>query len=172
MKKLLNKPLEALTDAEIEAVLGISKDTRVADVVAEYVRRTAWKKSQNVVVNSSKVIAEVLSPYFFGLEVEKFFAVTLNRANKILNVYDVSTGGVSGTIADPKVIFSKAIRDKASALIVAHNHPSGNLKPSDSDDKLTTKLRNGGALLDISVLDSLIIGKGEAYYSYADEGRM
>jgi DNA repair protein RadC len=113
----------------------------------------------------------VLRPYFFGLEVENFMVVTMNRKNKILNVHNVSKGGISNTTADPKVIFDKAIRDKASSIILAHNHPSGNVVPSDSDDGLMRKIKAGGQLLDISVLDSIIIGRDESYYSYADEGR-
>lgn len=173
MKKALwSKPLEALTDTDIECLLGIDKNSRVAEVVAEYVRRKAQRSTEGIIIKDSKSVASVLRPYFFGLEVESFMVVTLNRKNKVLNVHNVSKGGISTTIADPKVIFDKAIRDKASGIIVAHNHPSGNVTPSDSDDSLMRKIKGGGQLLDISVLDSIIIGGGEDYFSYADEGRM
>jgi len=173
MKKtqLLKKPLEALTDTDIECLLGIDKNSRVAEVVAEYVRRKAQRSTGGVIIKDSKSVAQVLRPYFFGLEVENFMVVTMNRKNEILNVHNVSKGGISSTIADPKVIFDKALRDKASAIILAHNHPSGHIVPSDSDDGLMRKIKGGGELLDISVLDSIIIGKDESYYSYADEGR-
>jgi len=99
--------------------------------------------------------------------VEQFSVILLNRNNRVLGVKVVSLGGVSGTIADPKVIFCSAISALASAIIVVHNHPSGNLTPSESDNHLTKKLVNGGTLLDIRVLDHLIITE-DGYYSYAD----
>jgi DNA repair protein RadC len=93
----------------------------------------------------------------------------LNRANKILRIFTVSTGGVAGTVADPKVIFATALKGNASSIILAHNHPSGNLKPSEADRQLTNRLTQAGKLLDISVLDHLII-TAEEYFSFADEG--
>lgn len=91
----------------------------------------------------------------------------LNSANRVLGVMEVSSGGVAGTVADPKVIFAAAL--KCSALILAHNHPSGNLRPSQADTNLTKRLVNGGELLDIAVLDHLIITEDD-YLSFADEG--
>ena len=92
----------------------------------------------------------------------------LNRANKILGIFTVSTGGVAGTVADPKVTFATALKGNASSIILAYNHPSGNLKPSEADRQLTNKLSQAGKLLDISVLDHLII-TAEEYFSFADE---
>ena len=101
--------------------------------------------------------------------VEQFKVLLLNRANRVLGVYEVSTGGVSGTVADPKLVFAAAIKSSASAIILAHNHPSGQLKPSDADLKLTQKLKEGGKFLEITVLDHIIV-TSEGYYSFADEG--
>ncbi|WP_423148631.1 JAB domain-containing protein [Rubrolithibacter danxiaensis] len=101
--------------------------------------------------------------------VEQFKVMLLNRANRVLGLIEISTGGMSGTIADPKIIFCSAIKAAASGIILIHNHPSGNLKPSEADRQLTRKLKSGGELLDISVLDHLIISS-EGYYSFADEG--
>ncbi|WP_423147897.1 JAB domain-containing protein [Rubrolithibacter danxiaensis] len=101
--------------------------------------------------------------------VEQFKIMLLNRANRVLGLIEISTGGMSGTIADPKIIFCSAIKAAASGIILVHNHPSGNLKPSEADRQLTRKLKSGGELLDISVLDHLIISS-EGYYSFADEG--
>ncbi|WP_423148475.1 JAB domain-containing protein [Rubrolithibacter danxiaensis] len=101
--------------------------------------------------------------------VEQFKVMLLNRANAVLGLIEISTGGMSGTIADPKIIFCSAIKAAASGIILVHNHPSGNLKPSEADRQLTRKLKAGGELLDISVLDHLII-TSESYYSFADEG--
>ena len=101
--------------------------------------------------------------------IEQFKIMLLNRANKILGIFTVSTGGVAGTVADPKVLFAAALKGNASSIILAHNHPSGNLKPSEADRQLTNKLSQAGKLLDISVLDHLIITADE-YFSFADEG--
>ena len=101
--------------------------------------------------------------------VEEFKVMLLNRANKVLGVVDISTGGVSGTVADPKVIFVAALKANASGIVLAHNHPSGNLTASTQDLNLTKKLRAGGEILDISVLDHLILTT-EGYTSFADDG--
>jgi len=101
--------------------------------------------------------------------VEQFRVMLTNRAQKILGIVEISTGGVSGTVADPKVIFAAAIKAGASGFIMAHNHPSGNLSPSQSDIDLTRKMKEGGKLLEIQLLDHIIVTT-EGYYSFADEG--
>lgn len=101
--------------------------------------------------------------------VEQFKAMFLNRANKVLGILEVSTGGISGTVADPRLIFVAAIKANASGIILAHNHPSGNLSPSQADISLTNKIREAGKFLEISLLDHLIV-TAEGYYSFADEG--
>ena len=101
--------------------------------------------------------------------VEQFKVLLLNRANRVLGIYEVSTGGVAGTVADPKLIFVAALKACASSIILSHNHPSGNTKPSAADIQLTKKMKQAGELLDIAVLDHLIL-TGESYYSFADEG--
>lgn len=102
---------------------------------------------------------------------EEFKVLLLNRNNKVLGIYNCSKGGVSGTIVDAKLVFVVAIKCSASSIIVAHNHPSGNLNPSQADIRLTKKLKEAGDFLDIKVLDHLIISK-EGFYSFADEGCM
>lgn len=101
--------------------------------------------------------------------VEQFKVLLLNRANKAIGIFEVSTGSSTGTVADPKLIFAAAIKANACGVIVSHNHPSGNLSPSQADIDLTKKLKEGGKFLEISVLDHLIITT-EGYYSFADEG--
>ena len=93
----------------------------------------------------------------------------MNRANHVMELKNVSKGGVSGTVADAKLIFKAALSKLASSIILCHNHPSGNLKPSKADLQLTSKLVEGGKNLDIAVLDHLIIGNN-SYFSFADEG--
>ena len=99
---------------------------------------------------------------------EQFKVLFLNRANRVLCVYNVSSGGITGTVADPRLIYTAALKINAVSLILAHNHPSGNLKPSRADEELTQKIKGAGAFLDINVLDHLIISS-EGYYSFADE---
>lgn len=97
--------------------------------------------------------------------------LVLNRSNQVLGISHLSTGGTSGTVVDPKQVFALALKANASAIILAHNHPSGNLCPSDADDKITNKLYKAGKLLDIEVLDHLIITR-DGYYSFAESGRL
>jgi DNA repair protein RadC len=101
--------------------------------------------------------------------VEQFKILLLNRAHKAIGEYEVSTGGSTATIADPKLIFAAAIKSNASGIILAHNHPSGNLTPSDADIGLTKRIVDAGKLLEITVLDHLIL-TSESYYSFADDG--
>lgn len=100
---------------------------------------------------------------------EQFKILLLNRANRVIGIYEVSSGGMSGTVADPKLIFSTALKAGASSIILSHNHPSGNLKPSQADIALTQKFIKAGSFLDIAVLDHIIISS-EGYYSFQDEG--
>ncbi len=104
-----------------------------------------------------------------GYQYESFWLLLLNRANRIIKTVQVSDGGVAGTVADPKRIFKVCLEYNACNVILCHNHPSGNTKPSESDIKLTKKIQNAGGFLDINVLDHIIIG-GENYFSFADEG--
>jgi len=102
---------------------------------------------------------------------EQFWVIIMNRANRIVKKVQISDGGVSGTVADPKKIFRMAMEYNASSIILCHNHPSGNIQPSEADIKLTKKMKESGILLDLPVLDHLIIGN-DSYYSFADEGMM
>lgn len=101
--------------------------------------------------------------------VEQFKVMLLSRANRVLGIYEVSTGNVSSCIADPRQIFCAAIKANASFLVACHNHPSGNLKPSKADETLTHQLVQAGIILDLKVLDHIIITP-ESYFSFADEG--
>lgn len=102
---------------------------------------------------------------------EEFKILLLNRNSRVLGIADISQGGVSGTVVDPKIIFAISLKANASSIILCHNHPSGNLKPSDADIVLTRKMIEGGRLLDIVIWDHLIVN-GESYYSFADRGMM
>ena len=100
---------------------------------------------------------------------EEFKVLLLNRSNVVLGVYPMSKGGVSGTVVDAKLVFSVALKSNASGIVVVHNHPSGNLNPSEADKSITKKLKEASEILDIVLLDHLIITK-ENYYSFADDG--
>ena len=100
---------------------------------------------------------------------EEFWVLLLNRGNQILERVNISKGGVSQTVVDSKIIFKMAIDKLASSIILCHNHPSGNLKPSDADIQLTKKLKEAGRILDLPILDHLIFADN-TYFSFADEG--
>jgi len=102
---------------------------------------------------------------------EEFKVILLNRSNHVLGIVDISMGGVSGTYVDPKVVFAVALKGNASGIILTHNHPSGSVKPSEADIKLTKRLVECGKLLDINVWDHIILSEG-SYYSFADDGMM
>ena len=101
--------------------------------------------------------------------VEQFKVLFLNRSNKVIGIYNVSTGGITGTVADPRLIFTAALKSNAVSLVLCHNHPSGSLKPSIADEELTQKIIGAGKFLDIKVLDHVILSS-ESYFSFADEG--
>lgn len=104
------------------------------------------------------------------LHVEEFKILVLNRSNSVLGIMSVSKGGISGTVTDIRIIFQAAIKANASGIICCHNHPSSNLSPSESDNKITHKIKEAGLLLDIQLLDHLIISTDGEYYSLADNG--
>ena len=120
-------------------------------------------------ISSSKDAFEYMRSFLGEQPYEEFWILILNRANRIRNKVCISEGGVAGTIADPKKIFKIALENGGSYLILAHNHPSGNTSPSDTDIKLTQKLKEAGKLMEMPVIDHIILGD-EKYFSFADEG--
>ncbi|TKC04247.1 JAB domain-containing protein [Pedobacter frigoris] len=101
---------------------------------------------------------------------EQCYMLLLNRANKVIGIKELSSGGMAGTIIDPKVVFSVALKSLCAGIILAHNHPSNSLKPSEADVTLTRRLVEAGKLLDLQVLDHIILTKHSGFYSFADEG--
>lgn len=143
---------------------------KVAEVQLSY--RPKYKASERPTITRSLDAYEILKASWSEDKlcfIEEFKVMLLNRVNRVLGIYHVSSGGIAGTIADPKLIFMAALKGSASSIILSHNHPSGNLKPSQVDLQLTKKIVEGGKLLDISVVDHLII-TNEGYLSFADEG--
>lgn len=134
-------------------------------------RRKELESEQKPKIGRSQDAYELLKSDLLDIPHEEFWVILLNRANRVVRKYQISQGGVAGTVADPKIIFKAALDDLASGVILAHNHPSGNLTASQADIDLTKKLVAGGRLLEIQVMDHLIIA-GQKYFSFADEGLM
>ncbi len=122
-------------------------------------------------ISSSKTSFEILSPILSDLSNEEFWALFMDRSNKLIAKERISIGGMHGTVVDPKIIFKLALDYKACGIILAHNHPSGSLHPSSSDIELTNKLVQGGNFLDIRVWDHLIVADNN-YYSFADNSKI
>jgi len=134
-------------------------------------RRKAESSQGKPKIASSKDAFDVIYPALADLPHEEFWLILLNQNNKVIDTVCISRGGVAGTVADAKIILKAALEKLAPSIILSHNHPSGNLKPSKADIDLTKKLKEGAKLLDISVLDHLIIGDTN-YFSFADQELM
>ena len=120
-------------------------------------------------ITSSKSVFEIMQPTIGNLQHEEFWVLLLNNSNVIINMTQLSKGGVTGTIVDIRMLFKRAMELLSVAIIVCHNHPSGKLSPSEADKNLTKKIKEAGNTLDIKLLDHLIITE-KSYYSFADEG--
>lgn len=133
--------------------------------------RHAVKPSTLPKITTSRDVVKILRAIWSDRieHIEEFFVVCLNRSNRLLCWSKVSSGGVSGTIVDAKIIFQIGLKSNATAIILAHNHPSGNLQPSESDIRLTKRISEVGLALDLRILDHIIISS-EGFYSFADEG--
>ena len=143
---------------------------QVAEVQLVY--KSKVKPSQRPKITSSRDAQQIFMSCWDDNKLElaeQFKVMLLNRAHKVLGIFELSSGGISGTVADPKLIFAAALKGVASGMILAHNHPSGNLQPSQSDIDLTRKVKEAGRLLEIQVLDHVILTT-EGYYSFSDEG--
>ncbi len=143
----------------IVAALELGKRRKISEVI---------EKKQ---ITSSKDVSDIFGQKLGDLPYEEFWLLILNRANKIIELKKISAGGVSGTVTDVKIILKAAIEKTASGIIVCHNHPSGNIKPSNSDINLTKKLKNACELVDIPLLDHIIVSFSD-YFSFADEGML
>ncbi|QDW18947.1 DNA repair protein RadC [Flavobacterium sp. KBS0721] len=132
-------------------------------------RRRAEDAVDLVKVTSSKKVFEMMQPIIGELTHEEFWVLFLNNSNKIISKSQLSKGGITGTIVDARLVFKLALENGATGLILCHNHPSGNLQPSDADKEITKKLKLAGESLDVKVLDHLIITESK-YYSFVDEG--
>jgi DNA repair protein RadC len=151
--------------------IGEAKAITIAAALELGRRRQAATSLVKTSVSSSSDIAHFLQIKLKDYRHEVFAVLFLNRANKINHFAIVSEGGITGTVADPRIILKKALEEDAVNIILCHNHPSGSLKPSRADEALTQKIKEAAGLLDIRVLDHIIVSE-EGYYSFADEGRI
>lgn len=151
--------------------IGEAKAVTIAAALELGKRRRSSEAIQQKKITSSKQAHDILQEYLADAYYEQFCILLLNRANHLIRTIIISDGGVSGTVADPKKIFKMALENNASSIILGHNHPSGQVIPSDADIALTHKLCHGGLLLDMPVLDHIIVGE-ENYYSFKDEGKL
>lgn len=144
----------------------------VAEIKLSYSAKV--KASQRPKVDCSRQVFEVFAQSWDEdrIEfVEDFKVMLLSRANRVLGIVNISSGGTAGTVVDVKLVLAAALKSASSSMILAHNHPSGNLVPSEQDKRLTARIKDAGRILDIPVLDHLIVTT-EGYYSFADEGAL
>lgn len=145
--------------------------TSISEVKLIY--RTKIKASERLKVKCSKDACDIFMESWDKDSIEhteEFKILLMNRSNSVLGIFPVSKGGWAGTVADVRLIYQAAIKATASGIIVAHNHPSGNLNPSESDTKITKKIQEAGNLMDIQLLDHLILTPDGEYFSFADSG--
>ena len=165
--------LGKITIKEMMSIKGIGAARAITLVAAlELGRRRSVSPIQNrTKLQSSRELAEYLKISLKDHPYEVFAVVFLNKANKVKHFEILSKGGLTHTIVDPRIIFQKALEVQATSMVLCHNHPSGNLRPSRADEELTAKLKSAGKLMEIQVIDHLIVSD-EGYYSFADEGMM
>ncbi|MBK8610135.1 MAG: DNA repair protein RadC [Chitinophagaceae bacterium] len=163
--------LGKLTLHDFKKVKGIgeAKSITIAAALELGRRRHAASAMEKKLVRSSGDIAQFLQTKLKDYNYEVFAVIFLNRANKINHFEIVSRGGLTGTVADPRIILKKALEFEATSVVLCHNHPSGNLQPSRADEELTKKIKEAAAYFDIRVMDHIIVSE-EGFYSFADEG--
>jgi DNA repair protein RadC len=147
-------------------------DTQACRIIASNAysnRKASSMADEKLQIKCSKDVFDIMSPLMSDLIHEEFWVLFLNRSNKVIGKYKLSQGGLSGTVTDVRVVMKKSIEFLASGIIVCHNHPSGNINPSESDTKVTQKIKEAGSIMDIQLLDHVIISEKD-FYSFADNG--
>ncbi|MGZ5284712.1 MAG: RadC family protein [Kaistella sp.] len=148
--------------------VGEAKAISIATALEIGRRRAAQEVPDKIQISESKDIYKVLQPYLSDLRTEEFWAVFLNQNNRILGKSKLSSGGINQSVVDVRILFKTALEHFATGIAIAHNHPSGNLKPSHDDLKITKQIAEAGKILNIQLLDHLIISQN-SYFSFADE---
>ena len=161
----------SLKDLQQIKGIGIAKAITITAALELGRRRSGGDLMHRTKVTSSKEIATYLRSILKDHSNEVFAVLFLNQANKVKNFKVMSRGGITGTVADPRIILKQALDEGATSIVLSHNHPSGNLKPSMADQELTNKIKQAASYFDIKVLDHIIVSD-EGHYSFADEGML
>jgi DNA repair protein RadC len=162
--------LGKLSISDLSKFKGIGEAKAISIIAALELgrRRRETETVKRDKITCSKDVFDIMKPIMLDLPHEEFWLLILNRSNTVIKKELISRGGVSGTVVDTKIIFKSAIENLASSIIISHNHPSGNLKPSDADIKITKNIKDAGKIMDIPLFDHLII-TDKGYYSFNDE---
>ncbi len=165
--------LGKMTIEDLTKIKGIGNAKAIVILAAlELGRRRKYSDPvQKIQISSSKDSFRIFQPLLGDLPHEEFWIMLLNRSNRLIENVCISKGGTSGTVIDTKIILNKALSRLASAIIVCHNHPSGNTRPSQADIRITEKLKSAASTMDINLLDHIIIADTQ-YYSFSDEGKI
>ena len=163
--------LGRLSIIELKKTKGIGEARAITIAAAMELgrRRQTGEALQRATISTSKEAAEIIVPLLQDLNHEAFCVMYLNQANRLIRHEIVSNGGLTGTVADTRIILKSALLQNANQVIIAHNHPSGNLQPSGADKELTRKLKEAAELMDIKLLDHLIVSSA-GFFSFSDEG--
>ncbi len=156
----------------MELALSLETLNNVSEIEVIYRRKATCKMSERPVVSTSGNAYEIFNHYWNGDTInlgEEFKVLLLNRSNRVLHLLPISQGGLTGTVADPRLILAAALAKAAVSIVLCHNHPSGSLKPSRADEEITLKIKEAARYFDIKVLDHIILSS-EGYFSFADEG--
>ncbi len=154
--------------SDIKNVKGLG-DAKAITILAalELSKRRSKKNQKEIILGSISEAVEYVRPYLIDRQQEHFYSILLNKRNKVIKLHEVSKGGISTVTVDPRIILKEAINLHASSIIIAHNHPSGSLKPSRADDKLTKRMNKAAQLMQIRLLDHIIISD-KGYFSYLE----
>lgn len=169
----VNAMLANGSNVSIEDICNLLTSARreMALAVIELYKRIKERKNNSKTIHSSTDVYEVMHPYMADLKVEECWAIYLNQAARIIRKQRISVGGLASTQVDVRVILREALTCNATSMILCHNHPSGNTRPSQDDDRLTHSLLEAGRTMNIRLLDHVIVADG-SHYSYGDEGRL
>lgn len=169
----VNAMLANGSNVSIEDICNLLTPARreMALAVIELYKRIKERKNNYKTIHTSTDVYEVMFPYLSDLKVEECWAVFLNQASRVIRKQRISVGGLASTQVDVRVILKIALQCNATSMILCHNHPSGNTRPSQDDDRLTHSLLEAGRVMNIRLLDHVIVSDGN-YYSYGDEGRL
>jgi DNA repair protein RadC len=156
----------------MENNLSLEVLNNVSEIDIVYKKKATCKVSERPMISTSNDGYKICLHYWNQDKIElleEFKVLYLNRSNRVLQILPISQGGITGTVADPRLVIAAALKVGACSMVLAHNHPSGSLKPSKADEELTVKIKEAAKYFDIRVLDHLIV-TSEGYYSFADEG--